>query len=384
MSISKKSILKSTLFILPLASISFLSEQAQANVIQDYTEFKKYVSDNWNIDYSVYIDYMAQAGIDNGGKIPYQSVYNPTLTWNLFNSDKYGKGSIRFDYKYVSYISKTEGSDMANQLGVVSPINGDPVTEPTFNWLAYTHTFNDTISITLGQFPFSNFDWIQFSGNQIPQTINDSLSGNASDIYQSAGMGAFVTVNPTSQISISTGIQTGEADGSEKLDFRNLSKKYSAFGSVSYSPVIDGLGSGTYSAFLYYQPSVEGTPESSVGFSLNAVQSIGEKWAVYASFNQSDASASIKASLMGGLMYLDPLNRNPNDQIGFVVGYNWLDGSNLPENARSKEMLMETYWAWGFTQYMQVVPDIQLYIKPALNKDKDAAAVFSLNVEFTL
>ena len=87
---------------------------------------------------------------------------------------------------------------------------------------------------------------------------------------------------------------------------------------------------------------------------------------------------------MGGLMYLDPLNRNPNDQIGFVVGYNWLDDSNLPENARSKEMLMETYWAWGFTQYMQVVPDIQLYIKPALNKDKDAAAVFSLNVEFTL
>ena len=384
MSISEYT-LKSALFILPLGiGLSFFAEKATADVIKDYTDFKNYISDNWNIDYNIAVNYMAQTGVEHGGKIPYQSVYEPSLTWNIFNSDKYGSGSIKFDYKYVTYISKTEGVDMTNSLGVVSPVNSNPTTEPTFNWLAYTHTFNDKISVTLGQFPFSYFDWIQFSGNQIPQTINDSLSGNASDIYQSAGMGGFVTLNPTSNITISMGMQTGEAENSEKLDFRNLGKKYSAFGSVAYSAAIDGLGSGTYSAFMYYQPSVDGTPEDSIGYSFNAVQSVGEKWAVYASFNHSNSSASIKASLMGGVMYIDPFDRNPNDQIGFVAGYNWLDKDNLPDNARSSEILMETYWAWGFSQYMQLVPDIQLYVKPALDKDKDVAAVFSLNVEFNL
>lgn len=357
---------------------------AEANVIDDYTEFKNYVSEQWNINYSIGINYLAQTAVEHGGKIPYQSVYNPNIVWNIFNNEKYGSGKITFNYKYVTYLSKTEGSDMSNNLGVVSAVNNNPDTDPTFNWLAYTHTFNETINVTVGQYPISNFDWVLFSSNQYPEFINDSLGGNASEIYPSAGLGAFVTVNPTNELSISMGMQTAEENASEQINFKNLGKKYAAFGTFSYSPKIPGLGSGTYSALLYYQPSVEGTPESSVGFSFSALQNINEKVAVFASFNHANASSSIESSILGGLVIYNPLNRNPDDQIGLVAGYNWLNEAAVGENARNSETIIETYWAWGFTQYMQIIPDIQLYIKPALDREKDAAAVFSLGVEFSL
>jgi carbohydrate-selective porin OprB len=40
---------------------------------------------------------------------------------------------------------------------------------------------------------------------------------------------------------------------------------------------------------------------------------------------------------------------------------------------------MEAYWAWTFFKGLQITPDVQFYIHPALNPGQSNAWVFTLH-----
>ena len=77
---------------------------------------------------------------------------------------------------------------------------------------------------------------------------------------------------------------------------------------------------------LYNQPYVDVQKETTNGWSLNASQNIGEKWAVFGRINGvSGSTAEINQSYVLGAVYNNPLDRNPLDQIGFAAAYNKID-----------------------------------------------------------
>jgi len=86
----------------------------------------------------------------------------------------------------------------------------------------------------------------------------------------------------------------------------------------------------------------------------------------------------IKTSIADGGVLNNPLNRDKLDQIG--LGIPWGQAARPPTNpvnARD-EWVMEAYWAWTFFRGLQITPDVQFYIHPALNPGQSNAWVFSL------
>jgi carbohydrate-selective porin OprB len=157
-------------------------------------------------------------------------------------------------------------------------------------------------------------------------------------------------------------------------------KHYTTFASIAYNPTISGLGQGQYSVLYYNQPWVEKQPQTTNGWSLNAMQNLGDKWAIFGRINGvSGDMATIDTSYMMGVVMNNPWDRNQLDQIGFAAGLNHINedaaGEPLEHNY---ETVLEGYTAFGVSSFMTITPDIQIYFNPAENPKSDNAFVFSL------
>ena len=167
----------------------------------------------------------------------------------------------------------------------------------------------------------------------------------------------------------------------QSIRVNNLDEEhYTSFGYVSYSPNISGLGAAQYSVLLYNQPSVKEQEETTNGWSLNLSQDVGEKLSFFARLNGVSGNvAEIDTSFVVGMVYNNPIDRNPLDQIGLAFAYNKVDEDAVGENLKhGAEKVIETYWAWGISKWMTITPDVQFYIDPALNQKSDYGAAFSL------
>ena len=155
---------------------------------------------------------------------------------------------------------------------------------------------------------------------------------------------------------------------------------YATFASVSYTPVIKGLGNGQYSVMVYNMPATFKQPQTTNGWSLNANQALGKKLALFARINGvSGSQTEVDQSYVLGMVYNNPLDRNPLDQIGFAAAYNKINETSVGQNlSHSAETVLEGYWAWGVSKWMTLTPDIQFYFNPATNAKSDHATVVSL------
>ena len=119
---------------------------------------------------------------------------------------------------------------------------------------------------------------------------------------------------------------------------------------------------------------------TTIGWSLNASQNLGEKWAVFGRVNGvSGQQAEIDNSYLLGVVMNNPFDRNPLDQIGFAAALNHINedavGSATEHNY---EKVLESYVTFGVSKWMTLTPDIQVYFDPAQNSKSDNAFAFSL------
>ena len=349
---------------------------------QDYTDFKNKLSKKYGFDYSIDISYMAQRGAPNGRKTAYQTIIYPSFTWTTFQNE-YGTGTLNFAYNIARY-GGSSGERIGNNIGVASAINDYTTSSNAFDELYYSYQLGgkwNWLTIGAGQFPLYNFDGTAYDSNQQVNFINYSLSQNATSTYSTSGVGLFTQIAPNDEWSLTVGAQ--DATNIEGISVRvnHLNEEhYTTFASLSYTPTIKGLGSGQYSVMVYNQPAVKEQPQTTNGWSLNASQNIGEKWAVFSRLNGvSGSTAFADLSFVLGAVYNDPLDRNPLDQIGLAAAYNKIDKTGVgDESARPDETVLEAYWAFGISKWATITPDIQFYIKPALNPKSDYDTVFSL------
>lgn len=353
-----------------------------SNFGQDYTDFKNYLNKKYNFDYAIDVSYMGQRGAPAGEKSAFQTIISPSFTWKTFQN-QYGTGTLSAAYNIVRY-GGSQAERIGNNIGVATAINDFDSKSTAFDELLYSYELGgswDWLTIAAGQFPIYNFDGSAYDSNQQVNFVNYALSQNATSTYATAGLGTYVQVAPDSNWTIIAGLQDATDIDGESIRFNGLDEShYTTFGSVSYTPNIKGLGTGQYSVLLYNQPGVTEQPQTTNGWSLNMSQDLGEKWAVFGRVNGvSGDVADFKNSYVIGAVYNDPLDRNPLDQIGLAAALNKVNKKALgDQQARSEETVLEAYWAWGVSKWMTLTPDIQLYVKPALNQKSDYASVYTL------
>lgn len=348
---------------------------------KDYNQFKSMLSDDFGIQYSLDVSFMGQKGVPNGGKTATQSIYAPTISWQIFNDDTFGSGTVNASYTAVRYWGN-KAENIGDKLFLANSINDYSTPSNAIDQLSYTQSlFSNKFSITVGQFPLSDFDGTQYDSNQQTNFINYALSQNASETYPIAGLGADIQINPNDEWSFAGGFQNARNITGQTLSSKGWGDhRFTTFGSVSYTPTINGQ-TGQYSLLVYNQPNVDTQPQNTTGWSVNMSQNLTEKWGVFLRANAATGdSMPITQSYVLGGVYNNPLDRNPLDQIGFAVAYNKVskDYFDSSEPMRQYETVLETYWNIGITQFFTIAPDIQLYVHPASKRDRDFGTVFSL------
>ena len=354
------------------------------DIEKSYNDFKSMLAKDYGVQFSLDVSMMGQKGVPNGGKTATQSIYAPTLSWQMFNND-FGSGTINASYTAVRYWGNT-AANIGNNLFVANAINDFTTESNSFDQLSYTQTmFDNKLSVTVGQFPLYDFDGTQYDSNQQVNFINYALSQNASETYPIAGLGAYIQFTPNSDWSFTVGMQNARNITGQTLSGKGWGdKRFTTFGSISYTPTINGQ-SGQYSVMVYNQPNVPTQPENSVGWSVNLSQNITEKWGVFMRANAAtgDAMPISQSYVVGGVLN-DPMNRNSQDQIGLAMAYNKVSKAffNVATPMRRFETVLESFWNIGITQFFSIAPDVQLYIHPASKTDRDFGTVFSLRGTF--
>ncbi len=353
------------------------------NFLNKYSEFKNYLDTNYGFDYAVDVSYMPQYGAPNGKKTAFQTLFAPSVTWTNFDN-QYGTGIFNFSFNATRYAG-SNGEKIGNNIGVATDINDYSTSANSIDELYYSYQLPDHmnwLTVALGQFPLYNFDGTTYASNQQVNFINYALSQNASSSYPTASLGGFMQIAPkNSDWGFSFGAQDATNIDGDGIVFTHLDDEhYATFAEISYSPVVKNLGSGQYSAIFYNMPATFKQPQTTNGWSLNLNQNIGEKLALFAKVNGvTGDQETIRQSYALGMVYNNPLNRNPLDQIGIAAAYNKISEEAVGENlSSSAEKILEAYWAWGISKWMTLTPDVQFYFDPALNTKSDYATVFSL------
>lgn len=347
-----------------------------------YANFKKWLSDKTGLTYSIDISLLGQRVAPNGKGTPWQTQYYGSANWNMFSSDRFGKGSSQIAYTAVRYWG-ANANDVSSRVGILNSFNDYMSKANYFDQLSYTHQFPGRLSwlsATIGQFPIYNFDGTDYNSNQQINFINYALSQNGSSTYPTASLGGYVTLTPSEKLSFSVGFQDAHNVSGSRISTKDFDKKkYTSFFSATYTPSIEGLGRGEYSLLVYNQPSVPEQPGTSNGWSLNALQNIGAKWAVFARANGAvNSPETVKQSYMLGVVCNNPFNRNALDQFGLAGAVNKLNKSVNGEGTRSVENVLEAYYAFGVSNYLTITPDIQFYVNLGADQDRHTATVASI------
>jgi len=131
----------------------------------------------------------------------------------------------------------------AGQAGPDTPANDYPERQNTFAQFTYTHALPDNkVSVTVGQYPFSNFDGNQYLASRQQNFNNYVLAQNGSATYALAGLGAYIQVNATSAIQFAAGLQSANNVSGSTLSTRHFGDDgYSWFGYAPWT-AFKGLG----------------------------------------------------------------------------------------------------------------------------------------------
>ncbi len=356
---------------------------------KEYLGWEEEVTKHLGLQVGADISYLLQRGAPSGKQTSIQGYYYPYVTWDLFTDTRFGSGQINFNYTYIHYWG-IQGTTLQNRLGLLSAQNDYTANQEIFSQFSYTHTLPgkmDWLSFTIGQFPLYNFDGSNYLDNQQTALFNYALSQNGTSVYPIASFGGYVQAAPGSWTLAAGWQDASNIDGQTIQLNHAFGGYYTWFGSISYSPTIKGLGAGQYSFLYYYQPSVADQPGIGRGWSFNASQNFGKKWAVSARANGSDGNINtIKNSYALALSYLNPLERNDLDVITLGAVYNRADGEALgyPASWRSGETALELQWVWGIGKMLTITPDVQIYPRAALGSGDHVVTVAGLRTTIML
>ncbi len=347
-------------------------------VYSDYSQFKSEVKKDTGLSWSMPVSYLQQWGLPDGGWPAGQILATPGLDWEMFNSETFGAGSLQVSYTLVKYPWQQTAAAIAGNLGIITQINDFPGNgEDSFDQLTYTQAFpGNKLLLSIGQYPFYNFDDNQYLADQQQNFDNLLFTQNGSSTYPIAGLGAYAQINVTSTIQLAGGFQNATNITGANLSSNGFGTQHFAwFGYAQWTPKFHSLGDAQYSFTYYDVPAVPEQPSSSTGWSFNAVQNLNDTWAIFGRANGAwGYQTPIRASYAIGGAMNNPLGRSAMDQIGLAIGY--AEAAD-PLGTRD-ETIVEAYWNWELFGGLLLTPDVQYISNPGNDGGRDSAWALSL------
>ena len=353
-----------------------------ADLYAEYSAFQTRTTKETGLSWAMDLSYLQQWGWTNGGSPAGQVLATPSIDWTLFQSSTIGTGSVQVAYILARYGTNQNAADMQGNLGLITPIND--FTDNIFAQFTYTQALpGDKVQVSVGQYPFYNFDGNQYLGNQQQNFNNYVLAQNGSATYALAGLGAYVQVNATSQLQFASGFQNASNISGATLSTQGFGDYgYAWFGYAQWTPAFKGLGSSQYSITYYQVPTVPAQSRST-GWSMNAVQNLSDTWALFGRANRAyDYVTPIRSSCALGAAMNNPLGHSPTDQIGLAFGYSTAAPPPANPSGARNEKIIEAYWTWTVAKPFLLTPDAQYIRDPALDPSRDSAWVLSLRATF--
>ena len=351
-----------------------------------YSRFKQHVQQRTGVAWSVDLSYLPQWGWPEGGSAAGQFLSTASLEWKAIRGKRFGEGTVQISTIQASYPSVQSASQVADNMGVITPINDYPFAQDIFLQFTYTQAFpGDKLLLSVGQYSLFNFDANQYLFNQQVNFNSYIFSQNGSATYANAGLGVYGQLNLTSTLQVAAGLQ-----GANNLSGATLSTRafgeggYAWFAYAQWSPQLHGLGPAQYSFLAYQMPSV---PEQSAsrGWSVNAVQNLNATWALFARANQAYGHLTpIRASYALGAAMNNPLGRSATDQIGLAIGTTIAAPPPANPAAARNETVLEAYWSWTLLGGVLLTPSVQMILDPALSPDRNSAWALSLRATLML
>nr|WP_066483418.1 carbohydrate porin [Candidatus Chlamydia sanziniae] len=317
----------------------------------------------------------------------WQFYFSPNVSWQLYNSLTAGTGSIDFTYTIVRYWKNT-GINAGKASGIASGINDYTSREDNINQLTFSQTFPRGLwTLVLGQYSLYAIDGTLYDNDQQSGFISYALSQNASATYSLGSVGTYMQCTPHPQINIQLGFQDAFNINGVNFAIYNLTRnKYNFYGYVSWAPQ-SKCGNGQYSALIYSTRRVPQQESQTTGWSLNAGQYLGEKLYIFGRWNGATGKAMpVNRSFVGGLVLANPFNRNSQDLFGLGGAINKVNPKAIStkEKTRRYETVIETFATLGFGPHISLTPDMQIYIHPALCKEKRTARVYGIRTNLSL
>ena len=349
------------------------AEASPGDPYAGYLRFKKELKDATGVTYQIQPGVMWQWGSPDGGANAAQFLWAPNLNWDIFDNDAIGQGSVQIGYFYNAYWTRPNGATMSSRLGLLSQSNDSASPNHLFTTLTYTQVFpGNLVQATAGQYSFGDFDWNPYAGNELTNFVNVALSQNASSSYATDGVGGYLQLNPTDELSIAAGGQNAGNLTGDTIEINTVGRgpwAWFVYGQWTPKlPFLPSSQSSRYGLLIYDRPSTPGERFSSIGWSVNAVQNLNANWGLFARANHSTGPiAPIATSIAGGVAYNNPFNLGKKDQIGVGVAWNATNKAVYTgDGVRASETVAEVYYNHAITRWLQVGPDVQIIFNPAL------------------
>jgi hypothetical protein len=341
-----------------------------------YTKFKDQLEENYGLSYSFNLSYRSrwQQPADIGRSD--QVLFWPSLNWDMFDSERFGAGSIQFLY----FGERSHSGPIRLSVGDQTRSIDRPSYSNKIGQLTYTHALPDEkLSISVGQYSLFMFDSNTYLADQQQNFASSAFSENSTATYPSTGLGAYLQYNLTPKLQLLGGFQNPPRQDAVGFSSEGFGEhKYTWWGHLQWMPKFTKLGEGQYSLTRYQSSAMETAPESN-GWSLNASQNLSKRWAVFGRANYSqDEDGLKKSSLIGGVALINPLQRSSTDQIAISIGNSQQNSplSRLLGTDRSQQI--EAYWNWTVLAGVLLTPDLVYIRHPSYAPTRNSAMVFSL------
>jgi len=352
-----------------------------------YNRAERRLLDPLGMRFDMQVSQFTQWGNPRGGRPTSLFVYSPNLDWNVFSGSAFGSGTFSVSAQGAQFWSAYTASDQQTALGTLTPQNG--WSRDSFAWevVSYTHRFPGAMSwltVTGGQFGIAGFDGDYYAGNPQTSFVSFALSQNATQTYPVAGLGAYATATvPGTRLSFTAGFQGATDVLGRSITTAGFSEgKYATFANVLWTPIVPGLGRGSYNLLLYAMPAVPAQPARSQGVSFAMSQRILPGLGIFARFaNATGDVVPIETSAAAGVVLRDPFRRNSRDQLGLGLFVNRANpGATVgaPATTRRTEWGGEVFYNFVVARGLTVTPTLAVFVNPVFAPGSDAAGVLTL------
>jgi hypothetical protein len=344
-----------------------------------YESFKNSLHDTAGADFGMLVSTFGQQGTPNGGPGVAEIVYTPYVTWTPFKDTFVGSGTFTFAFQSNQFWTGANTSTQQQSMGLLTAPNGWNINGYQYAQITYTHSLpGDWLAVSVGQYSIGLYDGNAYSDGTQTSFVNNALSWNGTQTYANAGTGAFVQVTPVTALQFAAGLQSAtDLSGATPTINGFTNGRIAYFVNVQWMPKL--MAGGAYSILYYTQPAVTLQPSASRGVSFSASQNISPRAGVFLRVNNASGSAiAIETSIALGGIIKDPLGRNDLDQAGLGFAWNRTNIAVAGASARRGEEVSELYYNVTVFKALQVTPDLQVYIKPALAPDTNFAVVVTL------